>query len=368
MRQKILIGLFLAMVFGLSIWGLLKPDTEYSEKENRYLQQTPDPTVSDVLSGRFSTEYETYVTDQFPGRDSWIRVRCLAEVAVGKKDTSGVYFAKDHTLIAKHDASEFTDKQAAKNAKKLETFLAAHANARAMIVPTAEAVLTEKLPSFAVPFDEISWIRGLGLTNLVDVSDTLKSHAGEYIYYGTDHHWTTLGAYYAYAEWAQSIGITPHALSDFDQEVLSDSFYGTTDAKVNLPVQADTITGFNLKDGTTYDIIYDEKQETETDSIYSRSHLSVRDKYAVFLDGNHGMTKITTNVTNGKTLLIIKDSYAHCLAPMAASHYTTTYMIDLRYYTGSVKKLLADTNPDDILVLYNAAGFAQDTNVFKIDK
>ena len=94
--------------------------------------------------------------------------------------------------------------------------------------------------------------------------------------------------------------------------------------------------------------------------MFEEKHLSTKDKYQVYLDGNHSVTRIDTNVHNGKTLLIIKDSYANSFATLAANHYETVYLVDFRYYRNSINAFISENEITDILILYNAITFAKD--------
>lgn len=367
--DKILTALFLVLVFSLTAASILTPVRTYSENENRYLAQMPDFSLEALFGGEFTTEYETFITDQFVMRDSWIGLKTLTERALLKQDINGVYFGKDGYLIEKYDDSDIDDETADRNAQRLADFINEYSailgadRVHAMLVPTAQEILEDKLPLFAEGYDQEAYIEQVEALipggNLVDVSDALMEHASEYIFYRTDHHWTTLGAYYAYREWALASGLTPYEQEDYNIEVVSDEFYGTLQSKVNISVDPDEITLYRTD--ASYSVIYN-LDGTVHDTLYNMDALDIKDKYTVFLGGNNALVEIGTEVDNGRKLLIIKDSFAHCFAPFAADHFEETYMVDFRYFNMPISDFIEEYGITDILVLYNVINFVEDNN------
>ena len=189
-----------------------------------------------------------------------------------------------------------------------------------------------------------------------DVRSALAAHSSEGIYYRTDHHWTSLGAYYAYCAWR---GIEPTA-GEWTQEVLCDDFYGTTWNKVPLPsVLAEEITAWYKHKNRR--VSYNNGQY-ETDSIYERKYLSGSDQYAVFLNSNQAQTVIEGSSKSGK-LLLIKDSYGNTFSQFPVEDYAGVHVIDLRFFKGDVVEYAKENSITDTLVLYGAQGFAGDKNL-----
>lgn len=366
------IGVFLSLTLVFSIWNLLRPTRSFSENENRYLAQFPEVTAEAVLDGEFSEEYETYLADQFPLRDSWISLKTRMELLIGKKDINNVYFGDDGWLIDKYRGTLDEDR-IADNLSKLGDFTAYAAeklgseHVRVMLVPTASAVLDNHMPPFAEDFDQAALIaQAAGLCPdgvALDLLPVLGAHKEEPIYYHTDHHWTTLGAYYGYAAWAESIGLAPYAQEDFTVETASDAFYGTTHSKVNVSVQPDSILRYTPNWPVSYHLTFN-LGEKESGSLYDETKLEGKDKYSYFLGGNNPIVEITSSCgEEGRRLLIIKDSYSHCFAPFAVNHFEETTLIDLRYFNLGVKQYMEQEEFTDILVLYSTANFADDRNL-----
>lgn len=372
-----LFGGLLAIFFFISI---LKPETGFSEFENRYLGRKPKFSINEVLSGAYMEKYEAYVTDQFPFRNRWITLKTMAERALLKSEINGVYFAADEYYIEKHEKAELFSELSKKNQELLAEFAARQAeylgkgHVSVMLVPTASCILKEKLPPLA-PEDgqeelvsQLSDSYSYGALQGVwtNVYEELLNHKSEELYYHTDHHWTTLGAFYGYTAWKRQRGEPLPDREEYDERCLSDSFTGTLYAKVNIGMKPDRIYAF-LKPETSFRLRLDMEGEWR-DSFYSYEKLATRDQYAVFGGGNHAVTEIESSAANGKHLLVIKDSYAHCLAPFLAEDFERLTMLDLRYYNGGVDAYIRSGAVTDILVVYNLAGFTTDRFVNKLIK
>lgn len=375
-KEAIFISIiFLVLIFGFSIASMLNPVKGFSENENRILQKAPKFSWERLFQGSFTKDYETFITDQFIGRDSWISLKTWTELILQKKEINNVFFGKDGYLIETQDKDSIDIEQLAKNEERLLEFLKTYRDklgndrVHAMLVPTASEVLKDKLPAYAQVYDQqalLEQISKKAKDGFIDVSSVLKAHASEYIFYRTDHHWTTKGAFYAYQTWVKACGITPWELSQFEENKISDDFYGTIYSKVNVNVtKPDEIYLYQTKEKYTIEYDLDGKKK---DNLYELERLKTKDKYAVFLDGNHAIVQIDTQNKNGKKLLIIKDSYAHCFAPFASNHFETTYMIDFRYFNMPISKFIQTYKITDILVLYNVKTFMEDKNLYQLNR
>lgn len=366
MSNKLITILFCGLLAAGIIAEILLPDKLYSDSEKRKLAQFPQLSPEEILDGKLSDSAEDYLADQFPGRDGWVTAKVLTELISGKRESGGVYFAQDGYLIDKF--TTYSQKQFAANINTLckleETLSQSGIPMKVMLVPTAADILSDKLPAFAPNLSQSDFISYAEKQDLdvTDVSDILREHSGEYIYYKTDHHWTSLGAYYAYCAWKSSKGETAEALSAWTHEKLCDNFRGTTYAKVNYPFAPfDTIDAYYKQTENT--VSYNDGAYV-TDSLYERKYLDGSDQYAAFLNSNQALTVISGSGT-GK-LLIIKDSYANTFAQFPADDYAETYLIDMRFYRGSVSKYAVDNGITDVLVLYNIPNFASDKSVSMI--
>ena len=360
MRNKIITSFFCLLLAVSALIGLLLPDRYYSEREKRTLTQKPKFTVANFISGEFSDELEKYLTDQVPLRDGWVTMKTYMELAIGKRESVGVYICKDKYLMDKF--TSYSKKQLVANAAALvdlqEKLAAEGISMNTILVPMAAQVLTDKLPAYAPVADYAAILQVLtdAGVDTTDVLSALVAHSSENIYYRTDHHWTSLGAYYAYCAWR---GIEPN-VDEWTQEVLCDDFYGTTWNKVPLPtVPAEEITAWykHINRSVSYN-----NGQYETDSIYERKYLSGSDQYAVFLNSNQAQTVIEGSGKSGK-LLLIKDSYGNTFSQFPVEDYAEVHVLDLRFFKGDVTEYAKENGITDTLVLYGTQSFVKDTRL-----
>lgn len=368
-RSKVTVTIFLLILSGMSVFGFAAGDERYSEKENRYLAIKPDLDSGNLLNGKYQEDYETYLADKTIFRNKWIELKTYIELASLKKDVNGVYFGKDNYLIARQDTDKFETENADKNCKYLEEFVdnyKKNTDICVMLVPNTSEILKKKLPKYAYNFNETRYIndiyKKIGEDNTVDVNEILKAHKDEYLYYKTDHHWTTLGAYYAFTEYADKTGIN---IEKYTTKLVTDKFYGTMSSKVNLEIEADKVYIYEPDKEEEVSVRYNNSTELK-DSLYEMSALGKKDKYSIFLGGNNPLVQITTNAENDRKVLVIKDSFAHCFIPFMISGFSKIDVVDLRYYNESIRKMIEEGGYTDILVLYNVGNFVEDKNIYKL--
>lgn len=358
--------IFMVLLLGLAGKEALSHQRTYSPVEKRELQTRPEISITKVLDGRFQKKYESYLRDQFPGRDHWVSFQTDMELFMGKNEIHNVYIGKNHYLLEHYTEKEFDPQQISKNLQALEKFVGKakqNADVHVMMVPTKSWVLREKLPAFAPHYKEQKFYdalqQKLGKEDvLISVETVLDAHKEEEIYYRTDHHWTTLGAWYAYEQYTKAVGgDLQRAQGKKKFRCISKDFYGTTYAKINYARQADKIEIYEPADKLR--VVYN-MGEKKTKTLYDFSFLKTADQYSVFTGGNQAVLEITGGIKNGKTLLLIKDSFANSILPFLAEDYEKLVVVDLRQLNVSGDRLLEMFSPTDILILYNSAQFAQD--------
>lgn len=358
--------IFMVLLLGLAGKEALSHQRTYSPVEKRELQTRPEISITKVLDGRFQKKYESYLRDQFPGRDHWVSFQTDMELFMGKNEIHNVYIGKNHYLLEHYTEKEFDPQQISKNLQALEKFVGKakqNADVHVMMVPTKSWVLREKLPAFAPHYKEQKFYDALQQklekeNVLISVEPVLDAHKEEEIYYRTDHHWTTLGAWYAYEQYTKAVGgDLQRAQGKKKFRCISKDFYGTTYAKINYARQADKIEIYEPADKLR--VVYN-MGEKKTKTLYDFSFLKTADQYSVFTGGNQAVLEITGGIKNGKTLLLIKDSFANSILPFLAEDYEKLVVVDLRQLNVSGDRLLEMFSPTDILILYNSAQFAQD--------
>lgn len=370
-RRKLAALLFLIMLGIICLFNLVSGDKEYSEKENRMLQQRPQFTLAGIESGRLMEQYESYLSDQFVGRNFWVSLKTRIDLLAGKRESNGVFKGKNHYLL--EDIASPDQEQMAQNIEAIESFENKYQDIPMymMLVPNAANIESGKLPGFAVTEDQNQIFRNIqkelgDYINWVDVTKTLKKHKSEDIYYHTDHHWTTLGAFYAFQELASSMKLDTSKVSEWKSYAVTSEFNGTLSATSGYE------TGYeepiyvyapeNIEDAPEVVVNYvNEKKKTAT--LYDSSKLEEKDKYAMFLGGNYPMIDIRTTADTTDRLLLIKDSYANCLVPFLVPYYREIIIIDPRYYYGDITEVMESNKITSVLFLYNGNTFVEDNSI-----
>lgn len=370
--NRILIGLFVLFIGVISVLHPLTKDIKFSESENRILAQMPELTWKRLVSGNFTKDFETYLSDQFFNKEFWTTTKAIADKTVGKKENNGIYFGKDGYLFERFKKP---NRQITSNIDHVNSFSnkVGTVNKYLMIVPTSIEFYPEKLPRFAYSEGQRQWLDIIqqnldSSISYIDVYDPLSDSKNEPIYFHTDHHWTTHGAYIAYQIAAESLGFQALKKSDFTVETVSNNFFGTYDAKANdFTVKPDQIDIFKPKFNSAYTVEFDDGTQSLS-SLYAYDYLQQRDQYSFFLNGNHGKVVIHSNVKNGRKLMVIKDSYAHAMIPFLANHYEEIHMIDLRYSREKLDNYIEKEAIQDVLFLYNIATFSEDPNLIWLNQ
>lgn len=372
---------FFVLISGVS---LIIKDREFSPNENRYLAEVPELSWDNIMSGKFQDGLEDYLRDQVCFRDGWITVKTGIQKACGDTDIGGAYVGKDGYDFEKITPEDVDEKQVNRNIKAVEDFFMTASETidkqklSFLLVPTSGLVMQEKLPKNARLFDQAKYIdqvqKAMKDYNFVDVRDTLMDHNDEYIYYKTDHHWTSAGACLAYDAWSERTGGEVEKEDGLAKNVVSDKFRGSLYSKIlDADSAYDEIWTYGLQKDEAFGskdctVTIDEKQQL--DSIYDDEKLQEKDKYAYFLGGNYGQVHIqnqkAASKAKGKNILIIKDSFANSFVPFVTQDCENIYMVDLRYYNGDMKAYLQEHEITDVLVLYNVSNFISDRNIHKL--
>ncbi len=360
---------FVAFLMIFLALNILTPTKKVSEKENRTLALFPKISFSTLTSGKFMTDFEDYVSDQFVFRNHFVSSKRRYETFSGKKENHAIMSCDDGYLI--ENSSALTKTNIPSNTEAINALASVKRyKVKVAIVPTAYEILKDKLPRFAYTdsyIDLQNYLKKeLKNSEITDVEPVLAKNADKYLYYRTDHHQTALGSYYTYLALSESLGFKPYPLEDFAVEKMSEDFFGTAWSNSGFAkTQKDTIYKYSPKKSIKATVSFP-LENKNMKSLYNTDMLSEKDKYAFYLDGNHGLTEIKTNLETGKKLAIIKDSYAHSIVPFLANHYNEIYMVDLRYYNGDIFEYLYSHNIKDVLILYNQNTFMTDTNLSKI--
>ena len=348
----------------------------FSETENRMLQQFPKLTKETLLSGRFMSQSEDFVADQFFLRDGWIAVKLKSDSIIGRQLSNGVILGKEGYLI--EDSTAPIVASFDKNLSAIRTFAAAHPDVNIVmsVAPNAVSVCDQLLPDNITVRDQNQDLDAVkravsSSVTYVDLRDALSKHKDEYIFYKSDHHWTSLGAKYAYEELAKALlseGMTEDLGEEDPKEHLqkytvTEDFSGTMASTSGNFAVKDSIDIYVYEmDAFQYVVEYTDEQR-KTATVFNSAALEQKNKYEVFFGGNHPQINIKTTNLNKRSLLIFKDSYANALIPFLLPYYQNITIVDPRYYSDDIEKLISDAQITDILFLYNMNTFATDNSL-----
>ena len=365
-----LIGkLFILILFLVLIINIIVPDKEQSELENRALETRPRFRMSSILSGDFMEEWENYLSDQFAGRNIWRSIKVGLDRLGGSRMENGVYIGKGGQLM--EDIAVPDEDQLEANLTAIRDFAESYEDipVTMMLVPDAACILGDRLPAFARVEDQrqmfsmaernmedsVSW---------VDAVSVLNKHKSEKLYYKTDHHWTTQGAFYVFQEAAQTLGIEGDVSDNFVSYTVTDSFNGALASLSGAELdERETIEIYAPAEGDDDVVVSYVDEGRKTTSLYDSSKLETRDKYGVFLGGNTSVVDIRTVSTSSRRLLVVKDSFADCFIPFLAPYFREIVVVDPRYYSGTMDDIMDTYRITDALILYSGNTFFTDNNI-----
>ena len=368
--QEKLVGIiFILTLFLFLIINVIVPDREKSVQENRMLATKPKFRLSSLISGDYDEKFEAYMDDQFVGRDMWRKLKVMVDRIGGSRLENGVYIGTNGQLLEQIEVAD--ENHLAANIKAIKSFSESQSKipVRMMLVPDAANVLNHSLPALAKPEDQtqmFSMVRkDLGdSVEWIDVSTELNKHKTEKIYYKTDHHWTTLGAFYAFQAAAPSLGIEGDLSGKYVSHAVSNSFNGMLASKsgVNLGEKEQIDIYVPTEEDTDLIVDYVDEGKRST-SLYDSSKLKEKDQYTVFLGGNSSLLDIRTVSTSTKRLLLVKDSFANSFIPFLTPYYREIVVVDPRYYSGTINDLMDSYRISEVLFLYSGNTFFKDNNI-----
>ncbi|HJB45091.1 MAG TPA: hypothetical protein H9713_00040 [Candidatus Mediterraneibacter surreyensis] len=365
-----LIGkIFILILFLVLIVNLIVPDKKESEMENRALESRPSFNMATIMSGDFMEQWETYLSDQFVGRNMWRSIKVGLDRLGGSRMENGIYIGKGGQLMEDIEVPE--EDRLNDNLAAIESFIQNYEDipVTMMLVPDAACILSDRLPAFAQVEDQRQMFsmveRNLGdSVNWIDAVSILNKHKSEKIYYKTDHHWTTQGAFYVFQEAAQTLGIEGDVSDNFVSYTVTDSFNGVLASTSGVGLdEKEEIDIYAPTEGDDDLVVNYVDEGRKTTSLYDSSKLETRDKYGVFLGGNTSVIDIRTVSTSQKRLLLVKDSFADCFIPFLAPYYREIVVVDPRYYSGTLADIMDSYRISDVMILYSGNTFFPDNNI-----
>ena len=367
MKRRILPGvLFLTALFTLSAVLLIAAPKNYSSREKRYLTTAPQVDAEVLKSAQLSQKLETWAADQFPFRDFFVGVCAYFDLLCGRNTAQGVLLGKNGRMFAAPAAYDISRLEA--NLAAVEAFaLQSPVQTFLLAVPESAYIYDEALPVFAPEYRDGELLaqtgEALSAAQYIDAAAALeKAHETETLYYKTDHHLTSAGSYRVYEALCSALGLDPFARESFVVERYGD-FYGTAWSASGYWLHAaDEIELWRWEGDQEVSVEIPETQTIHS-GIFFTEHLENEDKYPVYLDGNHALTKLHNDAAPEGTLILIKDSFAHCEAGFHSRHYQDIYLVDLRYYKDAVSRLVGQTGAQTVCVFYGLANLTTDSSL-----
>ncbi len=376
MKNKLVSFIFILLIVASFVVLALPADTESFKKENREPATLPEISKATLKDGSFMMDFESYINDSIGFRSYFTEFSSVVKNHSGITPPEGrvVYTNKDigTKTVNKACLLLLTDKvmevfaSDKKNellyANTLNTYaknLPSHVNMYSILVPTQ---LQFQMPVYKnIQSDQKEAIDYV-YKNLdsriksVDVYSNIESHMHEYVYFRTDHHWTMLGAYYGYEAFATTAGIEPKKLGDFTMYTADEGFLGYLYNQVNdqrLKEHKDYIEWYNVDE--MYNLSYS-FMSVDKNNNYVPYSAKMFDRtatdYRFFFVSDHPYVKIHNNsLTNGKSILVIKDSYANAFAPWLVNNFENVIMVDPRFFEGSIQKLIERDSITDVVVI-----------------
>lgn len=360
--------LVLTIILFITIIDISNKDKNFSNFENRSLAQRPVFYFDDFLKGRFSKDYERYINDQFVFRDTWIDLKSRSEYLLGKIENNNIIYGKDNFLFEKYEKVD--EENLAKNIDSVLGFIRKIPNNKVnfMIIPSSYTIYKDYLPYGINLVDQEFYINNIynylsnyNNTKTISLIDIFKENNDKYIYYKTDHHWTSFGSYLAYSEFVKNNNLSLVDINNLNKHEVN-NFYGTYFLKSkNFNAESDLITYYDVPNlSVSIDGV-------PVDNINDNSKWSSSDKYSAFLRGNNGLTIIQNNdISNNNKILVLKDSFGNSFIQYLVNNYKEVYVVDLRGFIGSFNEFFKSNNFDDVLIMYNFINLADDVNISKI--
>ena len=345
--------MFCGFLAGMAM-GFFVPKSAFSEMEKRYLAEAPKLSWKNVLDGTWSKQAEAYLIDHIPGRNLFVGIHAYAELLAGRQKVSDIWLEEDKLLEAPVALDE---RVVARNMKTIHAFAdTLEQQVHVMVIPSAGWAAGVDGYTDDETLAAIAGEAG-GNVDVISVADRYAGHPE--LYYNTDHHWTSRGAFHGYEAFMQAVGKDCLPETEFTITQIPD-FRGSTYSRSALwlfPAE-----NLELWQGSELLTVTNAETEGIHEGIFYRERLEEADKYTVFLDGNHSLVRVRNPEKTGK-ILVVRDSYSNCLGGFLAQSYGEVVLVDLRYYRQPVSQLAREEGFDDILVCYSCANFLTETNL-----
>lgn len=354
LHEKITVILFCVFLIMMTLFYLVLPKVQFSQAEKRYLEEFPQITWRDVSSGKWGDSLEKYMADHIPGRNFWVGLNAYIDLYTGRQVTKDVWKIDSRLVEApvKENDSAISSKM-----QSINRFAdIVDATVDLAIIPSAGWATGASEYRDKAIIESIYTLANADIQT-IDMRSVFQSR--EDLYYATDHHWTSAGAYEAYSAYMTSVEKAYKSAEEFQVETI-EGFQGSTYSRSALWLTpSETIELW--KSDSQISVTNGECTDIHQDVFY-RERLQEADKYTVYLDGNHSIVR-TYNPNGSGKLLVVRDSFANCLGCFLAESYEEVVLVDLRYYKQPVSDLINQENFERVLICYSLSNFIMDANL-----
>lgn len=253
--------------------------------------------------------------------------------------------------------------QYAVEVNNITQILQGKATVYAMVIPTSIDIMLNEATREGINTDnqkkaiDYMYASMLDATRKVNIYDTLFAHRDEYLYFRTDHHWTALGGYYAYEEFTKMKGVAPLPLSQYETVEFPNflgSFYSDTEKNPILEQNPDTVVAYIPPDTNEITCTQTDGSILNWNIVFDVTDYSSSAKYNCFIGGDQPFSVIENpNKKDGSACVVVKESFGNAMVPFLVSHYQTVYVVDYRYWEGSISQLVDEKGIEDVILANN---------------
>lgn len=351
MKTKNIITVLLCgvFVFALAAWCFFGPKADYSESERRTLAKFPEVTWESISSGKFAGSFEDYATDAFPMRDLWRSIKAYTRLGLFAQKDNNDLFLKDGQIgkleypmkpnMMDYAANLFT-KVYEENFPEADVYFA--------MIPDKNKELADLKLDYAE--FEAQMQEKLPFATAIEISDLLSAED----YYNTDTHWRQDQITDVADRLAEAMGTK--LPEDYQKVELDLDFYGVYAGQSAMNPKPDTITVLTNEtiDGLKVQLLDVNTGSLKNSMVYDMEKGRGKDPYELFLSGNQAMVRITNPAnTEGKRLIIFRDSFGSSITPLLAQGYSEVILLDLRYVSSAFVGKLANFRNADVLFMYS---------------
>lgn len=346
-----IILVFCILIGGASLWLFIKPDNEISDWERRKLQQFPEITVERVMDGKFMKEFVSYMTDQFPLRNEFRRLKANVLFKIyNQKDNGGIYIQDGSASKIDANINQSSIDHFVGRMDKIYNSYLKDSDCKVYFtaVPDKNYFLAEEGGYPHMNYDELYRVLGERLSYMtnIDIRELLEAED----YYTTDTHWKQEKIVDVANEIRTQMGMTP--VTDYEEKTVGD-FYGVYYGQSALPLDPDTI-GYLTNEEIENCTVYNFEKDTTTEVYDLPKYEEALDSYDIFLSGAVSLLEIDNpKGDKDKELVIFRDSFGSSIAPLLLSGYSKITVVDIRYIATDMVSQFVDFDNQDVLVLYS---------------